>query len=312
MALTFGTLLSSQRADAQNSGRFRPSLSGGCYTLLHDPSSSTPGGLTRGVGLAALPCFAVQGEPYTASQMARAGGPRRGVQHPLDEPGTTRGAGRMHPQATPRGRNCTLTRGPTAWPSSGCSAPTCAGSCHPSRRVTVPDGKRTRAHRRGRSSNARGDPNETIATTVSSALCGPADPVAVPSDGVAPVAVQAHTGGDERFTELGQVVRVEAPASHRSAGGAAAPRRRRTTAAASGRRPPRRTSAGGRLATRCRRAGPRAPRRTPRPTRHVSSTPPTAPSPRWWRTTRPTSGSAPPRCRRPHIEGWCATAMQPD
>ena len=58
---------------------------------------------------------------------------------------------------------------------------------------------------RGRRASVRADPSERIATIVSWSLDAP-DAVAVPGNTVAPVAVEAQAGGDERLAELVGVV----------------------------------------------------------------------------------------------------------
>jgi hypothetical protein len=95
LALTFGTLLSSQGADAQ---KLDPSgLRSWLEVPLYAGFQMFP---DRGSGPAALAGRAAHGEQYTTLR-----GLCRGV---TDGPMTRR-------QATPAGRNCTLTRGPTGF-----------------------------------------------------------------------------------------------------------------------------------------------------------------------------------------------------
>src|SRR4051794_39473095 len=150
LALTFGTLLSSQGADAQklDPSGLRSWLGVQLYSgFQHHPH--------RGAGPAALSDRAAHGEPYTTS-----GGLCRGV--PGGRPGPL--------QATPAGRNWTLTRGPTGFVVFGIQCSQVRWHEPPmTTRSPCPRGKRRLAAPppAGRSSSGRGEPNDTIATIVS-------------------------------------------------------------------------------------------------------------------------------------------------
>ena len=115
-------------------------------------------------------------------------------------------AGRFVAQNTPRGRNCTEIRGP-AWATFGtaCSQVRWQEPPMTTRSPWPISNESDSPPPRGRSASRRGSPKETIATIVSCGAASP-EPVTVPGDAVAPVAVVAATRGQERLAELGAVV----------------------------------------------------------------------------------------------------------
>src|SRR6476661_7243101 len=156
LALTFGTLLSSQRADAQKIHPQRAPFLAGCPTLRRFPAppagdvvrrpSRAARRMENSTRAARLPAGGSR-PPYCAGQMPRSG------------------AG----QATPAGRNCTLTRGPTRLAVLGMQCSHVRWHEPPmTTRSPWPSGKRRLSPPpTGRSISGRGDPNETIATMVS-------------------------------------------------------------------------------------------------------------------------------------------------
>src|SRR6476646_4161820 len=202
LALTFGTLLSSQGADAQKLDPRGLRVWRICPTLRRFPDAPRSGGS----GPAALPGRAAQGEHYTTFQGVCRGVPTGPCHVGVDAQKARKSGLAGHtagpeldadprPHGLRRLRDAVLPRA-------------LAGAAHDDQ-VAVPERKPDAGSAADGAEQQRPRGTEGHDRDHRVGRPSAADPVAVPGHAVASVAVETHSCGDEALAELRPVVPVE-------------------------------------------------------------------------------------------------------